>query len=320
MVAAPHEPFANHEVRELTGHKHKVLTLGWNCNGKRLASGAADGSIKIWRIDPKHGRPERSEADLVGHTAAVTYIRWDPLNIERLATMSNDKTLRLWDARSSKCLGSVTSNNQLLSMTWRPDGSVIMVVDKSDSVLAVDTRTVKVTRTVRYHVEINELLWMKDGKHVFIAMGDGSVQVTTYPGFEALRSFSGHSTSVYHLCLDPIGRYLATGATDACIALWDLTDLVCVRTFVGMDNEINNLSFTPDGRYLTYIDSRLGLCIVDVETGHTVHRVALSPGHVPQALDWNPKHQVLAWPGAFQQDSRDSSRDSGPILILSPKQ
>lgn len=319
MVAQPQNPFENHEVRELTGHKHKVLTLGWNCNGKRLASGAQDGAIKVWRISPKHGRPERSEADLVGHTAAVTYIRWDPLNIERLATTSTDKTLRLWDARSAKCLGTVTVPNQLLSMTWRPDGSVIMVVDKLDSVLAVDTRTVKIIRTVRYHVEINELLWMRDGDHFFIAMGDGSVQVTSYPGFEALRSFSGHSTSVYHLCLDPTGRYLATGGTDACIALWDLSDLTCIRTLAGMDNEINNLSFTSDGRFLTYLDSRLGLCIVDVETGNLVQRVSLSPGHLPQALDWNPKHQVLAWPGAFQQDSRDPTRSSGPISVMAPK-
>lgn len=65
-------------------------------------------------------------------------------------------------------------------------------------------------------------------------------------------------------------RYLATGSTDACIALWAVEDMVCVRTFASMDNEINNLSFTPDGRYLTYFDKLAGLCTLEVESGADV--------------------------------------------------
>ena len=69
-------------------------------------------------------------------------------------------------------------------------------------------------------------------------------------------------------------RYLATGSTDACIALWDVEDMVCVRTFVSMDNEVNNLSFTPDGRHISYFDKLAGLSILDVETGGVPPRSA----------------------------------------------
>ena len=32
------------------------------------------------------------------------------------------------------------------------------------------------------------------------------LQIVEYPSFEKLRSFAGHSTAVFHMCLDPTGR------------------------------------------------------------------------------------------------------------------
>lgn len=48
-------------------------------------------------------------------------------------------------------------------------------------------------------------------------------------------------------------------------------------------------------------------------------RVQLLPGHTPDALDWNPRHQVMAWPALFQSDPRDPSRDSGAVHIMAPR-
>lgn len=43
---------------------------------------------------PVQSRPERPEGELLGHTAELAYIRWDPANIERLASIAQDKTVR----------------------------------------------------------------------------------------------------------------------------------------------------------------------------------------------------------------------------------
>lgn len=68
-------------------------------------------------------------------------------------------------------------------------------------------------------------------------------------------------------------RYLASSGTDACICLWDTTDMVCVRTFVGMDNDVNNMCFSHNSKYLAYVDIRLGIGIVDVHTGEPACRM-----------------------------------------------
>lgn len=97
-------------------------------------------------------------------------------------------------------------------------------------------------------------------------------------------------------------RYLATGSTDACIALWDVEDMVCVRTFASMDNEVNNLSFTPDGRHISYFDKLAGLSILDVETG------AVPPRYCRSGHAWGLVPFVLADLWSTSNISQDDLR------------
>lgn len=44
---------ASHEwkSREIRAHRRKVSCLSWSCDGKSLASGSQDGSIKLWKAE-----------------------------------------------------------------------------------------------------------------------------------------------------------------------------------------------------------------------------------------------------------------------------
>ncbi len=41
------------------------------------------------------------------------------------------------------------------------------------------------------------------------------LQIVEYPSFEKLRSFAGHSTAVFHMCLDRTGRSASCAATSS---------------------------------------------------------------------------------------------------------
>ncbi len=47
-------PFARHAVRDLVAHRRKVYCLDWSCNGKKLATGSNDQSVRVWSVDSKH--------------------------------------------------------------------------------------------------------------------------------------------------------------------------------------------------------------------------------------------------------------------------
>ena len=40
--------FENSKIRECRGHKEKVHTVAWNCDGRKLGSGSVDKTARVW--------------------------------------------------------------------------------------------------------------------------------------------------------------------------------------------------------------------------------------------------------------------------------
>ena len=118
-------------------HKKKIHTLGWSCNGNKLASGSVDQSVRVWSIDQVGGA---KDTELNGHQDSVEQLQWDPVNAEVLGTASGDKTVRIWDARTNKCAHAIETRGENINIRWSPDGQHIAVGDKDDHITLVEMR------------------------------------------------------------------------------------------------------------------------------------------------------------------------------------
>ena len=86
--------FGKSPTFRLDGQGMPVKAIAFSADGKQLATGGADTTVKLWTIGD--GRPVES-AILQGHQSAVDAVTFSPEG-RWLATAGADCTIRLWDA------------------------------------------------------------------------------------------------------------------------------------------------------------------------------------------------------------------------------
>jgi THO complex subunit 3 len=120
-------------------------------------------------------------------------------------------------------------------------------------------------------------------------------------------SLKGHTAPIYTIKFDPLGRYFATGGADSFACLWDVKELVCVRTFRRMESAVRSISFSHDGTYLAAVSEDLKIAISDVATGENLHFISCE---VPMTcVAWNPMKDWLAYAGDEKEYERDRRSD-----------
>jgi len=82
------------------GHRKKVSTLDWNCQGTQLASASHDGSIRFWDLHSS-GLSKRVSIQKA-HSDIVEEVKFHPINPNILASVSTDAVMKIWDARVGK--------------------------------------------------------------------------------------------------------------------------------------------------------------------------------------------------------------------------
>jgi WD40 repeat protein len=115
-------------------HGGTITCLSLTSDGRTLATGADDGSIKIW--DVAAAREPRSFS---AHRGSVYSVCFDPAG-KRLISAGN-REARLWDAGTGKSLREwPASYNRVASAVFTPDGQAALTA-AWDGARLLDTRT-----------------------------------------------------------------------------------------------------------------------------------------------------------------------------------
>jgi len=202
-------------IATLEGHTNTVRSLCWSEDGKYLASGSDDTTIKIWDIILT---PYKAEciATLMGHSSIVNSLCWCG---EYLASGSEDTKIKIWNLG----WGDET----------RPD------LDTNECIATLDGHT-------RW---VSEVCWGK--KYLVSASGDNTIKIwdlvwrdETRPDLDTkkcIATLKGHTDYIVSICWCGDEKYLASSSWDCSIRIWDLETMECITTFTYGHFEIESL-------------------------------------------------------------------------------
>jgi WD40 repeat protein len=105
------------EVQALPPMGSAVHGLALDAARTRLAAGSGQGLVRLF--DLRRGR----HLDLTGHTGSVNAMAWSP-DGRRLATGSQDMSLRIWDtATGDELIALHDFPTSVYRLAWSPDGA-----------------------------------------------------------------------------------------------------------------------------------------------------------------------------------------------------
>jgi WD40 repeat protein len=233
-------------LQTLEGHSDWVLMVAFSPEGRLLASGSGDRTVRLW--DPTTGALLQK---LEGHSDWVPTVAFSP-DGRLLASGSDDRTVRLWNPATGALLQTLEGHSEgVPQVAFSPDGRLLASGSGDHTIRLWDPTTGALLQTLEGHSEgVPTVAFSPDGRLLASGSGDRTVRLWDPTTGALLQTLEGHSEHVPTVGFSPDGRLLASGSGDRTVRLWDPTTGVPLQTLEGHSEWVPTVAFSPDGQLL----------------------------------------------------------------------
>ena len=215
------------EISLLAGHTGKVTSLGFPADGRFLASGSADGTVRLWDIETS-----KQMALFVGHWHGIKAIAVSPDGKTVVSGGELEGRLIFWDTETGEQIKRHTRYTDNLIHTLK------IFLDRS--------------RTLTYPNAIERLAFSLDGKIFASGHSDGIIRLWDAGTGQKLSLIKADKHAfIWSLALSPDGKTLASSLPNVGVLLHTLQNGKRLsHRPVHHAHFPENLIFSPDGNTL----------------------------------------------------------------------
>lgn len=274
----------------LTPHNTTINTVKWSPDGKRLASGSADNTIKIFDIESG-----KEVQEFTGHQGSISDLSWNP-DGKKLASAAKDKTIKIWDLEKNQEIDSIPGHdNGQMYIKWSPNGEYLATDNTYNSII-IFTKDIQTVHVLEEHEQIITcIVWSPDSKYIATGSFDCSIKIWDIETGSVIKTLSDHTKGILTIAWNSNGKVLISGAMDKTIKMWDVETGKLLKNLTDHGDDVNYLTWRSDSQYFVSCSADCTLKIWDANTTQAI--ISFSEYDNLKkfyAIDWSPDGTYLA--------------------------
>jgi WD40 repeat protein len=224
-----------------TSHIASVWKAVWSYDGKYIASGSDDQTVRVW--DAMSGK----DLYVYNYRAGVYAVAWSPKEM-RIAAGGTDRKVQVWNAKDGGNLVTYSGHgDNVRTVAWSPDGKRIASAGQDKTVHIWDASSGERLFIYRGHSgSVGGVSWSPGGTLIASCSEDKTVKVWDTTSGNDILTYGQHSASVSSVAWSPDGKWIASASRDMTAHVWDARNGSHTYVYTGHPNVVDSVAWSPD--------------------------------------------------------------------------
>jgi WD40 repeat protein len=282
------DPQANQPI--LQGHTSYVYPVAHSPDGRWIASGSWDKTIRIWDART------RTLSVRLDHESNVRALAFSPDSSWLVSGCDSDDQLQIWEVATGQHRKTIRGPGKSLgAVAVSPDGGRIAAVNREGKLVVIDFHTGEEIASLGMKGSFvrKALAYSCDGRWLAGTGEENKIIVWDTATWRPAMHLEGHTSDIDSVAFSPDGRKLVSAGRDQTVRVWDISTKECLFIFKGHTDEVFTAIFHPSGTRIASAGRDRAIFLWDAATGEQVTRLQGHTNYV-FSLAFSPDGRTLA--------------------------
>jgi WD40 repeat protein len=264
----------DHVIRTLEGHGESVEFVDFSFDGKILASGSKDETIKLWDVTTgevlqtlsDYEVPDISDDDDASLPSALNSVCFSP-DAKLIVGTTYNETATIWDVATGEVKQKLNHENEVIAVRFNLKGDKVATAGEEGDIKVWDVAMGKLLLSIKVPSEedIYSVTFSDDDKFVASGGTDKVIRLWDIKNGKQVRELKGHKGNIH---LVGIGEdIIASESSQSLIEIWDTEKGEIVRMLKDFNDRIKDVVLSPDRKLLATNEDSGIIKIWDVSNG-----------------------------------------------------